>query len=249
MLRGIYVLWSRQLIRYFRSKERIIGALGQPLLLLIAFGFGFGPIFQKAGQGNYIIFLTPGVIALTVMFSSVFFGAEVIADKDFGFLKETLVAPVPRSAIMIGRSLGGSTVSTIQGILVLLLSFLFGFRLLDYRGILLAVVFMFLTALLFTALGTAIGSALEDMQAFQLIVNFIVMPLFFLSGSIFPLAGLPPLLSTVAALDPLSYGIDGLRGSLTGSYHFGLGLDLAVLGGVAVIIVLIGTRLFSRLQI
>ena len=112
---AIYTLWKRQLIRYFRSKSRIIGSLGQPILFLVALGFGLGPIFQKAGQGNYIEFLAPGVISMGILFLAVFSGIEVIWDRQFGFLKETLVAPVPRWQIMLGRTLGGATVAVMEG--------------------------------------------------------------------------------------------------------------------------------------
>ena len=124
----IYVLWLRQIKRYFRSRARIIGSLGQPLLFLLALGFGFGPIFQRAGQGNYIQFLAPGVIAMTVLFSGIFNGIELIWDRQFGFLKETLVAPVPRVTIMIGRTLGGATTSVMQGLIVVIACAIVGFR-------------------------------------------------------------------------------------------------------------------------
>ena len=124
----IYALWLRQLKRYVRSRARIVGALGQPLLFLLALGFGFGPIFERAGQGSYIQFLAPGVISMAVLFTSIFSGIELIWDRQFGFLKETLVAPVPRLTIMIGRTLGGATVAVIQGLVVLVVCTLAGFR-------------------------------------------------------------------------------------------------------------------------
>lgn len=245
----IYILWLRQIKRYFRSKARIIGSLGQPLLFLLALGFGFGPIFQKAGGGNYIEFLGPGIIAMSIIFTAVFSGIEIIWDKQFGFLKETLVAPVSRFNIMIGRTLGGATVATLQGMIVLLISLVAGFKPMSIAMIPFAVVFMFLTAILFTALGTAIASVLDDMQGFQLIINFLIMPLFFLSGALFPIAGLPKVIAFIASLNPLSYGVDGLRGTLVNSAHFGLSSDFLVLGAVAGILLLIGSYLFSRIQI
>src|SRR5258705_9158349 len=124
----IYMLWLRQIKRYFRSRARIVGSLGQPLLFLLSLGFGFGPIFRRAGQGNYIQFLAPGVIAMTVLFSAIFNGIELIWDRQFGFLKETLVAPVPRVTIMIGRTLGGATTSVMQGLIVAVACFIVGFR-------------------------------------------------------------------------------------------------------------------------
>lgn len=244
----VYILWLRQLKRYFRSRSRVIGSIGQPLLFLLALGFGFGPIYERAGGGNYIQFLTPGIIAMGILFTAVFSGIEIIWDRQFGFLKETLVAPVPRLHIMIGRTLGGATVATLQGVIVFLVSLLAGFRP-DVALLPLAFLFMILIAILFTALGTAIASLLDDMQGFQLIMNFLIMPLFFLSGALFPLQGLPKTLIAVASVDPLSYGVDGLRGTLVNGAHFGLFTDFAVLGIIAAMFLAIGSYLFSKIEI
>ncbi len=246
---AIYTLWLRQLKRYVRSKSRIIGSLGQPVLFLLALGFGFGPIFAKAGQGNYIQFLAPGVIAMSILFTAVFSGIEIIWDRQFGFLKETLVAPVSRFEIMLGRTLGGATVAVIQGFIVLLISLIVGFRISNWSLIPLAFVFMFLIALLFTALGTAISSVLQDMQGFQLIMNFLVMPLFFLSGSLFPPSGLPGVLTTIVRLNPLAYGVDGLRGTLGQVAHFGLATDFWVLSICVLVLIGVGSYLFSKIQV
>jgi ABC-2 type transport system permease protein len=245
----LYSLWLRQLKRYFRSKARIIGSLGQPLLFLVALGFGFGPIYAKAGGGNYINFLAPGVIGMAILFTSVFAGIEVIWDKQFGFLKEMLVAPVSRVQIMLGRTLGGATVAVFQGLIVFLLSFLIGFRPTNWALVPLSLVVMFMIALVFTALGTAIASMLDDMQGFQLIINFLVMPLFFLSGALFPLGDAPGLLTDIARADPLTYGVDALRATLTGASQFGLALDFAVLAGVVALFLGIGSYLFKKIQI
>jgi ABC-2 type transport system permease protein len=245
----IYILWLRQLKRYIRSKPRIIGALGQPLLFLLAFGFGFGSTFQQAGQGNYIQFLAPGVIAMTVLFTSMFSGIELIWDRQFGFLKETLVAPVPRLLIMIGRTLGGATVGLIQGMIVVVICLLAGFRVTSFALLPMAFVYMALTALLFTALGTAVASVLTDFQGFQLIMNFLVMPIFFLSGALFPLTNVPRAMRIIASLDPLSYGVDGLRHSLIGVTHFGAATNLSVLFVVTALMLLLGGRLFSKIQL
>jgi ABC-2 type transport system permease protein len=245
----IAALWLRQLKRYVRSKARIVGALGQPLLFLIGLGFGLGPVFQKAGQGNYIQFLAPGVVAMTVLFTSVFSGIELIWDRQFGFLKETLVAPVPRLTIMFGRVLGGATVAVAQGLVVVAISFLAGFRVHSLAAIPLALVFMALLGLLFTALGTAIASLLSDFQGFQLIMNFLVMPTFFLSGALFPLRDLPWVLDLLVRINPMSYGVDGLRGALTGVAFFNPALDVAVLAVVTVFLLFLGGYLFSRIQL
>jgi len=248
-MNAVYILWLRQLKRYFRSKARIIGALGQPLLFLFALGFGFGPIFQRAGQGDYIQFLVPGVIAMTILFTSMFNGIEIIWDKQFGFLKETLVAPVSRLHIMLGRTLGGATVAVFQGLIVLAIALLAGFKIDNLMIAPLALVFMFLIAVLFTALGTAIASVLEDMQGFQLIMNFLIMPLFFLSGALFPLEGLPRIINFIASINPLSYGVDGMRGVLIGTSHFGLAIDALVLGIGGTLFVATGGYLFSKIQV
>jgi len=244
----IYILWLRQLKRYFRSRSRIIGSLGQPLLFLVALGFGFGPIYAKAGGGNYINFLAPGIIAMSILFTALFSGIEIIWDRQFGFLKETLVAPVKRIHIMLGRTLGGATVATFQGIIVFLISLVAGFRPTTLAMLPLALVFVFLIAFLFTALGTAIASMLEDMQGFQLIMNFLVMPIFFLSGALFPLMGLSKILSTVVKANPLAYGVDGLRYALDGIHSFPLSTDLLVLSLVTVALMFIGSYLFSKIE-
>ncbi|MFH1721245.1 MAG: ABC transporter permease [Candidatus Altiarchaeota archaeon] len=245
----IYVMWLRQLKRYWRSKPRLLGSLGQPVLFLVAFGFGFSPIFEKAGAGNYLQFLAPGVIAMSILFTSMFTGIEVVWDRKFGFLKETLVAPIPRTSIMVGRTLGGATVAVAQGSVVLVMTLIIGFRPVDVMMLPLAVVYMALIALLFTAVGTAIASRIEDMQAFPLIMNFLIMPLFFLSGALFPMKDLPPFLDTIMRLNPLSYGVDGLRGTLSGEFIFSLSTDLSVLAVLALAVGLIGSYLFSKIEI
>jgi len=246
---AIYILWLRQVKRYFRARARILASLGQPLLFLLALGFGLGPIFKKAGGGDYIQFLAPGVIGMTILFTAIFSGIELIWDRQFGFLKETLVAPVPRLMIMIGRTLGGATVAIVQGLIVVVICLIAGFRPGALGGMPLAFVFMALIAIMFTALGTAIASVLSDFQGFQFVMNFLVMPIFFLSGALFPLVGLPKLLNFIAAIDPLSYGVDGLRGTLGGGFHFGASVDLAVLCVLTAALLWLGSYLFSRIQL
>jgi ABC-2 type transport system permease protein len=244
----IYILWLRQIKKYFRSKSRVFGSLGQPILFMLAFGFGLGPVFAKAGQGNYLEFLVPGIIAMSIVFMAIFSGLEVIWDRQFGFLKEMLVAPVSRMQIMIGRSLGGATVASIQGLIVLFLSLFLGFRPASIFLLLLGLVFMFLISLIFTLLGTGIACLLKDFSAFQLIVNFLIMPLVFLSGAFFPLAGLPKVLYTIVKINPLSYGVDALRETLSNAGHFALWNDLSVLIVVAVIFMVFSSYLFSKIE-
>ena len=199
----IYVMWIRQLKRYWRSKARMIGTLGQPILFLVALGFGLGAVFQEAGQGNYLQFLAPGIIAMSILFTAMFNGIEIIWDRQFGFLKETLVAPVPRYKIMIGKTLGGATVAFLQGTLVLIISLFLGFKITNLGALPLVFLFMFLIAILFTAFGTAVASQLKDMNAFPLIINFLIMPLFFLSGALFPIDNIPRFLDVIIKLNPL----------------------------------------------
>ncbi|MCL5970022.1 MAG: ABC transporter permease [Patescibacteria group bacterium] len=244
----IYILWLRQVKKYLRSKSRIVGSLGQPVLFLVAFGFGFGSIYQKAGGGNYIQFLAPGIILMSVLFTAVFSGIEIIWDKQFGFLKETLVAPVSRLEIMLGRTIGGATVASLQGLIVFVLSLIVGFRPHNFTMFPLALLFIFLVALLFTSLGTAIASVLEDMQGFQLIINFLVMPIFFLSGALFPLQGLPQIMEIVAKIDPLTYGIDGLRFALISVSSFNVVTDFLVLSIITLILLGVGSYLFSKIE-
>jgi ABC-2 type transport system permease protein len=246
---AIYTLWLREVKKYFRSKSRIVGSLGQPILFLVALGFGLGPVFQKAGEGNYIQFLVPGIISMSILFLAIFSGISVIWDRQFGFLKETLVAPVPRWQIMLGRTLGGATVAILQGFIVFAISFLAGFKLANLTALPATFVFMALIALIFTALGTAIASVLEDMHGFQLIMNFLVMPVFFLSGALFPLENLPKALNIVVQFDPLSYGVDALRATLGGVSQFGLMTDFWVLAIASVILISIGSYLFSKIQV
>lgn len=245
----VAILWLRELKRYFRSRSRIIGSLGQPILFLLTLGYGLNTVFRQAGDGSYLQFLIPGIIGMSIIFTAIFSGIQVIWDKQFGFLKETLVAPVPRLSIMLGRTLGGATVATLQGLLVFLVVLIPGFRPYSWALVPAAIGFMFLVSLLFTALGMAIASLLEDMQGFQLIMNFLVMPLFFLSGAIFPLNGLPAALDIIVKIDPLSYGIDSFRILLLGSGTFGLGVDAIVLGAIAAGFLVLSSYFFSKVQV
>ncbi len=248
-MKTIYILWLRQIKKYFRSPARMIGSLGQPLLFLIALGYGLGPVFAKAGGGNYIQFLVPGILGMTIIFSSIFSGIDIIVDKQFGFLKETLIAPVSRFNVMIGRTLGGATTSTMQGFIVFLISLLLGFKISNIFLVFGLLFLMLLVSLLFTALGTFIATKLDDMQSFPLIINFLIMPLFFLSGSVFPLVGLPAIFDFITKINPLSYGIDAFRSLLGGMSAFGLGLDILVLALVALFFIAIGSRSFSKMQV
>ena len=245
----VFILGLRQLKRYFRARTRIIGALGPPTLLLLALGFGLGPTFARAGRGDYVQFLAPGIVTMGILFNAVFSGIEIIWDRQFGFLKETLVAPVSRLEIVLGRTLGSATVALIQGSIVFLVCLAAGFRPAQPVLLPLALLFMVLIAIMCTAIGTAVGSVLQDMQGFQLIMNFIVQPLFLFSSALFPVSDLPGAVRLAVQLNPLSYGVDGMRGTLSGGFVFGIATDFAVLGGLAAILLAIGAYLFSKNEV
>jgi ABC-2 type transport system permease protein len=263
---AIYIMWLRELKRYFRSKAQIIVSLGQPTLYLLALGFGFGPVFAKAGAGNYIQFMAPGVIGMTVLFSSIFSGMAMLWDRQFGFLKETLVAPVPRLHIILGRTLGGATVAMMQGVLMLTVCLIAGFRpvhahapgtpgVQNWPALLVAPVFVVMIAIVFAALGSSLGATIKDMQGFQMLMNFLVLPIFFLSGALYPLQNLGRVMTWVTHADPLAYGVDGLRGVLIGNWQFSFGaefnflLDFGLLAALAAIFLGTSAWLFSRIEV
>ncbi len=249
MIEVIYILWLRQLKHYWRSKARLVGSLGQPLLFMVAFGFGIGPMYTQAtGGANYMDFLAPGIVSMSILFTAVFSGLEVIWDRQFGFLKETLVAPISRTEIMLGKTFGGATIALIQGLIVLSLTYVLGFRISSLTGFLLGLVFMILIAVFFAGLGLAIASKMKDMQGFQLIMNFLIMPIFFLSGALFPLQNLPGPIYLISRLDPLTYGVDGLRGAISGISIFGIYNNFVVMSTLAILVCAIGAMLFSKVE-
>jgi len=248
-MRVIFALWMREVRKYFRSPAQMLGTLGSPVMYLGVLGFGLGPIFQRAGEGSYLQFMAPGIMCMTILFTSTFSGMALLWDRQFGFLKETLVAPVPRIWIMLGRTLGGATVAIIQGILIFVVTLIVGFRPQSVLAVPVAFLIIILVAVVFAALATAIGSTLKEMQGFQMIMNFLVMPLFFLSGALYPLKGLPVPLQVLTHMDPLTYGVDGVRGTLIGTSHFGVGLDVLVLLGVGVLFLVLGAWRFSKIEV
>jgi ABC-2 type transport system permease protein len=248
-VRVAFILWLREVKKYFRSPAQMIGSLGSPIMYLGILGFGLGPIFQRAGEGSYLQFMAPGVIGMTILFTATFSGIGLLWDRQFGFLKETLVAPVPRMTIMIGRTLGGATVALFQGLLIFLISLVAGFRPSSVFVIPVAIVIMLAIAVVFAAMGTVVGSTLRDMQGFPIIMNFLVMPIFFLSGALYPLRNLPGPLAVLTRLDPLTYGVDALRGVLIGTTHFGIALDLLALATCAILLFMLGAYRFSKIEV
>ncbi|MBN2095679.1 MAG: ABC transporter permease [Candidatus Aenigmarchaeota archaeon] len=246
---AVYTIWLRNMKRYLRSKSRIFGSLGQPLFFLLLLGYGLSS-FSIPGLGqNYQVFIVPGIIAMTVMFTSIFSGIQIIWDKQFGFLKETLIAPVSRNAIMLGQTLGGATTAILQGLLIFFLSILIvGFRP-TLPGIAICIGFMALIGISLTAFGIAIASKMDDMQGFQLIMNFVLFPIFFSSGAVFPIDNAPEILKVIAHLNPLTYGVEGIRYGLFGASQINPILCFAVLAGFSAAMVMAGGLLFRKVKV
>ncbi|HUD10185.1 MAG TPA: ABC transporter permease [Candidatus Saccharimonadales bacterium] len=247
-MRVLYALWLRQILRYSRSPSRIIGAVGQPLLFLLALGYGLGSVVEKAGGGNYVHFLVPGIMAQTVLFSSVFFGINIIFDRQFGFLKETLVTPVSRLKIMLGSALGGATTSALQGMLVFIIALFLGFRPYNWAMLIVVLFILGLLAIALTSFSSGVGAFVNDFQGFQAINQFIIFPLYFLSGALYPLTNAPTVLKVIADVNPISYAVDALRATLIDQSHYGLTKDLLVLGFTAIVLIAFGVYQFQRIE-
>jgi ABC-2 type transport system permease protein len=245
----IFILWLRQMKRYFRSRSRVLGAIGQPILFLLALGYGIGSVYKKAGQGNYIEFLVPGIIIQTLLFSGVFWGIQILFDKRFGFLKEMLVAPVSRLRILLGNALGGSTISLLQGLMVFIIAYALGFRPYDWLLLPLALLIMIVLSVTLTSFGAGIASMVEDFQGFQGINNFLIFPLFFLSGALYPLTSAPDWLRILGYINPLSYSVDALRWALINQHHFSLAVDLGVIVLTLGVSLWFAVSRFNRIQV
>jgi ABC-2 type transport system permease protein len=221
-----------------------------PLFFLLVLGFGLNAVVQIPGtRQGYMGFIIPGIISMSVMFTSVFSGIQIIWDKQFGFLKETLVAPVSRMEIMFGQTLGGATTAFIQGFIILVLSLFMGLSITSVSGFLIAFVFMVLIGLSFTAFGIAIASKMEDMHGFQLIMNFVIFPIFGLSGALFPIDSLPSWLKSLTLIDPLTYGVEGIRYGLAGTSQVNPFVGFVVLAGFTVFMVVVGAALFRKINV
>ena len=215
-MRTIYILWLRQIKRFSRSGIRIVMGFVQPLVYMLALGYGLNSVFQHSGRGSYIQFIVPGIIVQTIMFSSMFWGANIIWDKQFGFLKETLVAPVSRMKIMLGSTLGGATISLVQGVILFIVSIVLGFRPTNWEYVPLTIVFMAMLSLAIISFSAGIGAVVNDMQAFVAVNNFLLIPLFFLSSALFPLDSVPAAMKIIASANPISYAVDAIRTTLIG---------------------------------
>lgn len=245
---GIYVMWLRQMKRFVRTKSRIIANFIQPFLFLSVLGMGLaGTAFPGLPSGiNYIDLLTPGIICMSILFPSVFTGLSVLWDRQFGFLQEVLVAPVSRLSIVIGRTLGGSTISLIQGMIVFLIAIALGVNFKFSPLFLLSFVFMILISFIAIGMGLIIASKMKSIEGFQFIMSLLIMPLLFLSAPFSTLGSMPSFLRVIAFLNPLTYGVDGLRATMIGYSYFPIYLNLSVLIVLSVLMMGIGSYLFSK---
>jgi ABC-2 type transport system permease protein len=217
-LRGVYIIWYRDVLRWWRDRQRILPSLVQPILYLFVFGVGLGSAIGSGLGGrfggvagvSYTTFMYPGVLAMSVLFTSIFASMSIMWDHEFGFLKEIQVAPISRTSVAIGKALGGSSVALLQGVLLLIVAPLVGVSLTPLM-VLQVVGLMFLLAFALSSLGVAIASRMRSMEGFQAIINFVLMPILFLSGAFFPLQGLPVWLEALTRFDPAAYAVDALR--------------------------------------
>jgi len=250
---AIYVLWLRELKAFIRARSRIVGNIVQPLFFMAILGVGFKSSMRFTGvemQGiDYLQFLVPGLIGMTILFSSMFAGLSILWDRQFGFLREIMVAPVSRLSLVLGRVAGGMTTTILQALSILLIAYLFGFRIKGIMELLLSIIFMILIGTGFVGMGVAFASKMEDMHGFQIVMNFIIMPIFFLSGALFPLKGLPPWLGFLTYIDPLTYGVDALRGIMLNISYFPLAIDFVILAIFCVTMLFTGAVFFSQCEV
>lgn len=246
ILKAMYILWWRDMKRYIQDKGRIIASLAMPLMYLLVLGSGLSPVF-KGGDTSYISFLFPGIIAMTVLFTGVFFGFSIIWDREFGFLKAVLVAPIPRWAIAIGKSISGATIATIQGLIVLFLSPLIGLHLSIEQAVIMFILII-LIAFAMSSIGVMIAARMRSMEGFQMIMSFLLMPMFFLSGAMFPVDNAPLWLKVASAFDPLTYGVSALRNVSLGISHFSLSINILSILVFSVFMISVAVYAFNKTE-
>ncbi len=248
---AIYVIWLREMKKYARNKSRLLGSIAMPFFFLAFLGMGFNSMaISGLPEGiSYLDFLAPGIVAMSLLFSSMFAGISILWDRQFGFLKEIMVAPVGRTSIVIGRIFAGMTTGILQAFIILGISIAMGVSIPNPLNLLLAVPIIILIAMSFVGLGISFASRMGDMHGFQLIMNFLIMPTFLLSGALFPLDNLPAWMSSIVFINPLTYGVDGLRGLITGVSHFPVLLDAGILSGFCLAMILLARHLFNKTEI
>ena len=247
---GIYGLWLRDVKRFVRTPSQIAGSLAFPLLFLVFLGFGLRgvPIPGLPEGVAYLQYLVPGIVGFSMLFGASFAGLAILSDQDVGFLKEILVAPVSRTSIVLGRIAGGSTTAIVQATLILLISIPLGFELAGLWSLPLAALFLVLIAITFVGFGIALASQFSDSEGFSLIVQFLIFPLLFLSGALVPIEGFPEPVQYLALVNPLTYGVDGLRAALVGASRYPIVVDFGALVVSSVVMVSLGAYLFERVD-
>jgi len=245
MLKAVYTIWLREIKKFIRDRSRLVSSVAQPLIWLLLIGTGFGATFGNVGDLKYIQFMFPGILVMTLLFSSMFSAISIIWDRQFGFLKEMLVAPISRTSIAIGKSIGGASKSTLQALIILVFSPLLGIDL-GISRILIVIPLMFFISFTISGIGIIIAARMESFEGFNLIINFIIMPMFLLSGAIFPISNLPSWLSAIVNINPLSYGVDIMRWAITGVTERGPIYNLIILVLVCIITTTISVYLFSK---
>jgi len=245
----VYTMWLREMIRFSRSKSRIIGALSTPLFFLVILGTGFSSAFQVRGGGTFDkSYLAPGLIGMSVLFASLMGGVSIIWDREFGFLKEILIAPVSRFFVSLGKAIGGVTTAMIQGILILIIARLIGIHYVSLWGVLAAIAVMFISGIGFIGLGIAIASKIESHEGFQMVMSFLTMPLVLLSGAFFPISNLPAWLKILVYLNPLTYGVEALRYFLLGNSTIPIWQSIIVLVIFSMAMIALGGKLFGKMR-
>jgi ABC-2 type transport system permease protein len=253
-LKGIYALWYRETKVFMRERSRVISSIINPLLWLLIIGGGLGSAVSFGGV-NYQTFIYPGVLIQTALFSSVFFGVYIVWDKKVDFMKEVLVAPMRRTSLFVGKIVGGSTDTLLQILILFTIGVVFtiggimpGLQLTVY-SVAVSLVFLLVTTVGLVSIGLIIGSQMESPEGFQLIISFLIFPLFFLSGSLFPITNLPNWLAPFIFVNPVTYAVDGIRGVLLGIHQFSLLFDFTLVCLFSVVMILIGTYAFKKMKL
>jgi len=253
-IKGIYALWYRETKVFLRERSRVISSIINPILWLLIIGGGLGSAVSFSGI-NYQTFIYPGILIQTALFSSVFFGVYIVWDKKIDFMKEVLVAPMRRTSIFVGKILGGSTDTLLQVLILFLIGFLFMIvgimpdLKLTLFSVLVSLAFLLVTTVGLVSIGLILGSQMESPEGFQLIISFLVFPLFFLSGALFPITNLPGWLAPLILANPVTYAVDGIRGVMMGISRFDLLFDFTIVCLFAVVMILIGTYAFKKMKI
>ncbi len=245
-IEGIYAVWLREAKIYIRERERLVSSIISPLLWIFGFGSGLGSTVENISGYPYQVFIYPGIMVMTVLFTSLFYGVYIIWDRKLDFLKEVLVAPVSRASVFAGKMLGGATDSMVQVIYLIIIGFFINIPFTPLV-VIQAFLMLLLISIAMVSIGLVIGSNLKSPEGFSLVINFVMWPMFFFSGALFPVDKLAPWLYAVTYINPLTYGVDAMRGIILGLYHFSIFLDTAVLIVFAAIMMEIGIFSFKRM--